>query len=598
MAEKVRPAVTSKESRRESRLQGSRPSRAEPHWRWVLSLSLAKIVLFTSALPAQVVRGVVRESGSGTIVEGVLVTLERVSSKDSVAADVVSALSNERGEFAVRAPLPGRYRLGAKRIGVKRSLTEPFELGLGESRQVSIEVDPVLYTLPEVAVATANFCIPQQDQVGRVASLWNEIRTALTATSISLRDSLYRGRIVSFARLLDGRSRVLTETTQAYDGLLNKTFSGVDPETLSVHGYWREDNDSVRFDAPDIDVLLSSPFLYDHCFALVNESQGEIGLRFEPVPGRPVADVRGIMWADARTFELRRLEFAYTRLPRVERAERVGGEVHFARLANGAWVVRRWSLRVPQFARQSSRGPGFRRSYDRPDPSAMRLDVNKVIENRLIENGGIAYVDHLRTYERPATIRGDARDSTGAPLTGALVRLAGTSYETPVDASGRFELDSVPPGLYRVEAFTDPIAALSIAAAEEDVTVHAGGETSVSLRAAGLDGLLARLCGGRAVAKGRSALRVVMIDEVGNVPDAGVALRLWWTEYVRERGVSRVVQQQLDATTASDGSAVFCGLPVDVPLELGVALGPDRARPLETLRLPSRVPVGRTINRN
>jgi hypothetical protein len=556
----------------------------------LLAMSLA-----TSALQAQVVRGVVRESGTGTTVEGVLVTLERVAAAESVASDVVSALSNERGEFAVRARIPGRYRLTAKRIGVKRSLTEPFELSLGETRQVSIEIEPVLYTLPEVAVATANFCIPQRDQVGRVAALWDEIRTALTATSISVRDSLYQGRILSFGRLLDGRGRILSETTHQFDGLLNKTFIGVDPESLSLHGYWREDDDSVRFDAPDIDVLLSASFLNDHCFALVNESPDEVGLRFQPVPGRSVADVRGMLWADARTLELRRLEFTYTRLPRVERAERLGGEVHFARLASGAWVVRRWSLRVPQFARHSLRGPGFTRRYDRADPTR-RVDINKVVENRMIENGGVAYIDHLRIYEKPATVRGVARDSSGAPLTRAVVRLAGTSYQTSVDASGRFELDSVPPGLYRVEALSD--LALGIAVAEEDVTVRAGDETSVTLRAASLDGLLARLCGGRAVARGRSALRVVMIDQASRVPNAGLALRLWWTEYVRERGVNRVVQQQLDAITASDGSAVFCGLPVDVQLDLGLALGPDRARRLETLRLPSRVPVAHTIKDN
>jgi hypothetical protein len=579
-----------------TRTENDWPPPARDQTRRMVLYPLLAMSLATSALQAQVVRGVVRESGTGTTVEGVLVTLERVAAAESVASDVVSALSNERGEFAVRARISGRYRLTAKRIGVKRSLTEPFELSLGETRQVSIEIEPVLYTLPEVAVATANFCIPQRDQVGRVAALWDEIRTALTATSISVRDSLYQGRILSFGRLLDGRGRILTETTHQFDGLLNKTFTSVDPESLSLHGYWREDDDSVRFDAPDIDVLLSASFLNDHCFALVNESPDEVGLRFQPVPGRSVADVRGMLWADARTSELRRLEFTYTRLPRVERAERLGGEVHFARLASGAWVVRRWSLRVPQFARHSLSGPGFTRRYDRADPTARRVDINKVVENRMIENGGVAYIDHLRIYEKPATVRGVARDSSGAPLTRAVVRLAGTSYETSVDASGRFELNGVPPGLYRVEALSDP--ALGIAVAEEDVTVHAGDEPSVTLRATSLDALLARLCGGRAVARGRSALRVVMIDEASRVPNAGLALRLWWTEYVRERGVNRVVQQQLDATTASDGSAVFCGLPVDVQLDLGLALGPDRARRLEMLRLPSRVPVARTIKHN
>lgn len=559
---------------------------------------LGAAFLATSPLQAQVVRGVVREAVTGTLVPGVLVTLERASS-DSSALGAVSVLSDARGDFAVRAPVPGRYRLAAKRIGVRRTLTEPFELAAGETRQLSIELEALLYTLPEVAVATANFCIPREDQVSRVAALWDEARTALSATSISVRDSLYRGRIVSFARLLDGRGRVLNETTSQYDGLLNQTFTGIHPETLSFHGYWRDADDSVRFDAPDVGVLLSESFLREHCFELVNASGDEVGIRFRPVPGRPVADIQGAIWLDARTFELRRLEFGYTRLPRVERAERLGGEVHFARLASGAWVVRRWSIRVPQFAKVSISRGEFTRSYDRADPSVMRAaGVSRVVANRMMENGGVAYVDHLRSFEKPAIIRGMARDSAGVPLTQALVRLAGTMHAKSVDAAGRFQFDSIPPGMYRIEAITDSIAALGIVDAEQDVSVLAGEESSVTLKSDGLDGLLTRMCGGRQLPKERTALRVVLIDGATDRLENGTTLRLWWTEYVRERGVNRVVQQQLDAATAADGSVVFCGLPVDIPLDLGLALGPDRARRIETLRLPSRFPVVRTIARN
>ena len=580
---------------RQSPVHSPAPQHPGARCRRAAYVLLAPALLFTSALQAQVVRGVVREAVTGTLVPGVLVTLERVSEGPG-AADSVSVLSDARGDFAVRATVPGRFRLVAKRIGVRRTISEPFELAAGETRQLSLELEALLYTLPEVAVATATFCIPKEEQVGRIAALWDEARTALSATSITVRDSLYRGRIVSFARLLDGRGRVLNETSKQYDGLLNQTFTGISPETLSVRGYWRDEEDSVRFDAPDVDVLLSESFLREHCFELVNETDGEVGLRFQPVPGRPVADVRGTMWLDARSFELRRLEFTYTRLPRVERAERLGGEVHFARLASGAWVVRRWSIRAPQFANISVSRREITRRYDRADPTVMRAGgVNRLVENRMVENGGVAYIDHLRSFEKPVVIRGIARDSAGAPLTPGRVRLAGTQYTAPIDANGRFQLDSVPPGIYRIEALTESVASLGIADAEEEVTILAGNETSVALKADGLNGLLTRLCGGRQLPRDRTALRVVLIDDGANRPDNGTALRLWWTEYVRERGVNRVVQQQLDATTDADGSAVFCGLPVDVPLDLGLALGPDRAQRLETLRIPSRAPLVRTI---
>jgi hypothetical protein len=536
------------------------------------------------------VRGTVREATTQAPVSGAVVTLEL-----DAAERAISVLSDAKGEFAIRALAAGRYRLSAKRIGVRRTVTEPFELGAGETKVIAIEIEPLLYVLPEVEVATANFCISRREQVGRIASLWEEIRTALTATSVSVRDSLYKGRVVSFGRLLDARGRVLSENTHQYDGLLKQTFAGVDPETLSVRGYWRDEGDSVRFDAPDVDVLLSPSFLNDHCFELASASQDEIGLRFQPGPGRPVSDVRGTIWVDSRTFELRRLEFGYTRLPRIQRPERFGGAVHFARLADGAWVVRRWSIRVPQFARLSSRGPGFTRSYDRPDPSPMRdIAVNRVIENRMIENGGIAYVDHLRSFEKSATVHGVVRDSAGRPALGARVRLAGTAYATLTDSSGRFRLDSVPPGVYQIEAVTEPTLSLGIADAETDVTVEPGKDVSVNLQFSRLDILLARMCGGRSVARDRTALRVVLTDSTAK-QDPGITIRIWWAEYVRERGVNRVVQQQLDAVLGEDGSAIFCGIPVNVSIDLGLAIGPDRARRLGTVHFPTRVPQVRAI---
>lgn len=562
-------------------------------WRRFMPLYVLAAITMSASAHAQVVRGAVRELSGGSTLPGVLVTLEQLGADDSSATSVASVLSNDRGEYTILAPRPGRYRLAAKRIGVKRTLTAPFDLGAGAAREVTIEIEPLLYTLPEVAVATANFCIPREEEVGRVASLWDEIRTALTATSITVRDTLYQGRIVSFGRVLDGRGRVLSENTHHREGLLRETFTSSPPESLSVLGYWAEEGDTVRFDAPDVNVLLSNPFLRDHCFELAEGDSGETGLRFRPAPGRTVGDVQGLMWVDARSFELRRIEFTYTRLPDIDRADGLGGEVHFARLTSGAWVVRRWSLRVPMFARRSDRGPTLERRRGRPNPNANRIFVNRVVENRMLENGGVAYVDHLRTFEQPSRISGVVLDSTGKPFASGRVQLAGTRYAAATDANGRFRLDSLPPGVYRIEAVRDFHVALGTSAVDQDVSVEPGGEATVELKETGLNGVLTRMCGGRELTRDRTAIRIVLLD--GERPYTGQPLRLWWTEYVRDRGVQRVAQPRLDATTASDGSVVFCGLPLNVSIELGVAIGPDRARRLETLSLTSRVPSVRTI---
>jgi hypothetical protein len=72
-------------------------------------------------------------------------------------------------------------------------------------------------------------------------------------------------------------------------------------------------------------------------------------MSFEPETERDSPDVRGTIWLDARTFELRLVEFRYTRLPSATSNRNIGGEVHFTRLPSGAWIVERWFIRIPRY---------------------------------------------------------------------------------------------------------------------------------------------------------------------------------------------------------------------------------------------------------
>ena len=50
----------------------------------------------------------------------------------------------------------------------------------------------------------------------------------------------------------------------------------------------------------------------------------------------------------------------------------------------------------------------------------------------------------------PGAIRGVVTDTAGAPLQGARVRILGTTHESVTDAAGRFTIEQVEPGGYRV----------------------------------------------------------------------------------------------------------------------------------------------------
>jgi len=101
--------------------------------RLLSGVNAALLLLLAHIANAQLVRGVVVERGSGIPLAGVLVSLEPYPSavRDERAA-ATNGLTNARGEFAVRALGAGRYRLTAKRIGVRRFSSEAFQIAAGE----------------------------------------------------------------------------------------------------------------------------------------------------------------------------------------------------------------------------------------------------------------------------------------------------------------------------------------------------------------------------------------------------------------------------------------------------------------------------------
>lgn len=342
---------------------------------------------------AQGVRGIVKEQASGTPLAGVLMTL---SLDDSSSAAVVTTLTNDHGAYFLRAPQPGRYRLGAKRIGVRRFVSEPMDLGIAQEVARDVELEALAYQLPTVTVQSNALCVRRADQAGRIASLWDEIRTALTATQVSQRDRLVRARIVRYVHELDAQTlRLQAERLRRQtDGVVERPFVSLPGDALSRGGYWRVlPNDSIIYYAPDADVLLSAAFTRDHCFGVADgraERAGLTGLAFEPAAEREVPDVRGTIWLDTRTFELRLVEFRYSRLPMSTGNRNIGGEVQFARVRSGAWIVARWFIRVPRYA-------------DRPTTRSTGVPGQRPIVSysltALIEEGGTVTVD--TTTARP-----------------------------------------------------------------------------------------------------------------------------------------------------------------------------------------------------
>ena len=90
-------------------------------------------------------------------------------------------------------------------------------------------------------------------------------------------------------------------------------------------------------------------------------------MSFEPVAGRKLADIEGVLWVDENTSELREIRFRFVNADIISSFE-AGGRTHFSRMPSGAWLVDDWSLRFPKLQ--------------------MRLKDNTIVEIGHYETGG------------------------------------------------------------------------------------------------------------------------------------------------------------------------------------------------------------------
>lgn len=525
------------------------------------------LVAFESALSrsghAQTIRGSVRDKTTRDLLAGVLVTLEPQGA-DSVSG-AINRLTNSRGEYAFRAPRAGAFRVTAKRIGTRRTFAD-VTIAEGETRWVTLELDAIAQLLPEVAIVTATLCVRRNEDRPRVAALWDEVNTALSSASIVVRDSLVLTRLSRQTRLLDPRTlRLLEEVNTEVAVGPGAVFTSLSADSLAKVGFWRQTGDTLSFDAPDLRVLLDDVFRRRYCFGLapLRTDSALIGVTFAPAADTRVPGITGTIWVHASTYELQRIDFTYTHLPRVLYADRIRGEVHFSKLAGGRWIVERWFIRMPRFARPLERtatsSPQF--NYRANATSAVAMD-------RIVETSGRAFP--LSEGNSTSAFHGWVFDSTGKPFAGAEVTIVGTSTSRVANEQGYFRFDSVAQGAFRVEANDSLSRAVGVAAATIDVFLLDDKEKRADLRGDRTPQLLARLCGG-ALAGGRAAVRVAMIDERGNGP-VSIPVRLTWTEYVQGSSARVLTGQQLQAETSADGSALFCGVPANISVEFSAQL--------------------------
>ena len=538
------------------------------------------VVLAGGTAGAQTVRGVVVDGAQHPLTGVVVLML------DSASNVVARGLSGDQGDFHVAAARPGAYRLRTMRIGYRSTISQPIALLSGGEVVQRPVLSGVLVSLDTVRVVSRSSCSISSDSVSQTFEAWEQARTALIAAQLTVGSRAIMATTVTYDRALepDGR-RVKQQASRLHTDYVTQPWRALAADSLHRAGYVVTERDNTTtYHAPGIDVLLSGVFAEDHCFHLIADAArpGTVGIAFEPSADRTrIPEIRGTLWVDRRTAELRRLDYRYVNVSSEQQSAGAGGDMSFARFANGGWAIASWSIRMPVLE-QTMRTQQF---------GGLQTHVAEI----RVSGGELALATSQSVRGRdtlfsraPLVLGGTVVDSaTGAAVAVAHVELSGTTLSGSTDSRGRFAIAGVLPGVYTLETTTSALDA--IGAVNRTAVSFVDSTADIRVRLPGVEQLAARLCGG-ALAPSAGVIVGRVYRAADSTARQGTRVSAEWTDVASQGGGASAAKDTVRRVTArADATATFriCGLPLNTALLLRA--GDDSAQSAATpVRLAER----------
>ena len=556
-----------------------------------LVIVLALCVAIPAGASGQIVRGAAREAESGRAIESGVVTLLNAD-----GAGVRAALTDSVGEFGLRAPVAGAYRLRFERLGFRPIVTDHFTLDAGETETRTIRATPVSISLERIVVTDRPRCrvLPEADTL--TARVWSAVRGVLAAAAAGEVGLYPYVTIERYERDHDSRRNiVIKERKWTSTGASTAPFIAVAARELEKHGFVAPRGDSVSFYAPDARTLIAEEFLRTHCFRVRDDraERGRVGLDIEPVPGRFLPDIKGTLWLDALSGELRRLEFVYVNLPPNVPSSDADGWVEFRRLPRGAWIVDRWALRLPLVGAAPLRGASGAASTilgeAPPDRARELLGMHE-------EGGRIVSLESQRprTSNAPTTVsvHGSVRTAGGDPVRGARAFLSGTGHSSVTDGEGRFAMLEVTPGRYRL-SFTHPrLDTLGVVGPVIDVDANGTGEHQLTMPTE--EEIARSACAAQGAESSNQPLTLLygyVRDGSSRAAVPAATVTVSWRAAITLGPTVGVRSQALEVRSDDSGFYQMCGVPREVQLTARATRETQRG-------LEQRIdPLGSPVNR-
>ena len=429
---------------------------------FVVAASLAFLGARRAA--AQRLTGTVTDQGAR--VPGAIVML--VGGDGSVAG---RAVSKEDGSFSVNAARDGSYTIRVLRIGFRPTMAGPVDLHAATTIRRDIALSGRVWLLPPVQVTDRGQCQIHPDTTAIAFRLWDEARIALLATVLTESEPL-GVRLTHDERTFDASGgKVLVDSSSTSDGSSRKPIVTLTPDSLARGGYaTNDDRGGTTYWGPDANVLLSESFASTHCIrpqlppADTGSLAGVLGVGFEPADAkRGHVEVRGVLWVDRRSAELRSLDYTYVNVASVVEHAGAGGHVEFLRLPDGSWTVGRWWIRSPIVETTIFREPSTVPGAPPSQRTSQRLIGIHESRGDILElrRGGAMWWERGRVS---AAIR--VIDPAGAAVR-AMVSLNDTARSAATADDGVVRFDRVLPGPARLMVHVPALDSL-------DAPRHAG----------------------------------------------------------------------------------------------------------------------------
>jgi hypothetical protein len=182
-----------------------------------------------------------------------------------------------------------------------------------------------------------------------------------------------------------------------------------------------------------------------------------------------------------------------------------------------------------------------------------------------------------RPAQSTSTATGAIIDSLyGGRLRGALVAVDGASRAATTDSAGRFTIDSIPVGSYRLVVMHPLLDTLGIGMVTPTIDFAAGDTAVLILGTPSVPTVVRLKCGAGPFPGGPSVVLGLLTDTDTGQPVRDATVVLAWSEVQasRETGVRRLSSQRV-AKTEPNGTFRICGVPGSLAGEMFAWRGPD-----------------------